>query len=325
MFHVPPAQHHIDSRVAAINLFRDVAKTADSVFFVNAPVGVAGLFLAARFLPSPPRRPHGTDPAGQIAGVVCLAGLTVSLIEAGSSGWTSPVVTTGLVVCGVAGTVFWVIEQRVSDPMLPIGLFSSPTFSSATAVGLLINLGFYGELFVMSLYLQQLRGFTALRAGVALAPELAMAVIGSTVSGRVMAHTGPRRPMLVGLVVGGAGLVGLVVAGAHNSYWVLVVPLMASGLGMSLVMPAATAAVMEAAPSERGGLASGTLNAARQVGGAIGVALLGTLVAHRASFVSGLRTGMAIAAGAFVHAAVLTVLFVERPIGPRRRDRRVPC
>jgi DHA2 family methylenomycin A resistance protein-like MFS transporter len=283
-----------------------------SVFFVNVPIGTAGLFLAAWFLPSPPRRPHGTDSAGQIAGVVCLTGLTVALIEAGSSGWTSPVVVTGLVVCAVAGSVFLVIEQRVSDPLLPIGLFSSPTFSSATAVGLLINFGFYGELFVISLYLQQLRGFTPLRAGVALTPELAMAVIGSTVSGRVMAHTGPRRPMLVGLVVGGAGLVGLVVAGAHNSYWVLVVPLMASGLGMSLVMPAATAAVMEAAPSERGGLASGTLNAARQVGGAIGVALLGTLVAHRATFVGGLRSGMVIAGGAFVLAAVLTVIFVDR-------------
>lgn len=285
-----------------------------SVFFVNVPIGVAGLFLAARFLPSPPRRPHGADPAGQITLAVSLAGLTVALIEAGPAGWVSPVVVTGLAVFAVAGAVFLVIERWVSDPLLPLGLFSSPTFSSATAVGLLINLGFYGELFVMSLYLQQLRGFTPLRAGVALTPELAMAVIGSTVSGRVMAHTGPRRPMLVGLAVGGAGLVGLVVAGAHNSYWVLVVPLMASGLGMSLVMPAATAAVMEAAPSERGGLASGTLNAARQVGGAIGIALLGTLVAHRANFVGGLRIAMPVAGGAFVFAAVLTVFFVDRTL-----------
>ena len=92
---------------------------------------------------------------------------------------------------------------------------------------------------------------------------------------------------------------------------------------MSLVMPAATAAVMEAAPSERGGLASGTLNAARQVGGAIGIALLGTLVAHRANFVGGLRVAMPVAGGAFILAAVLTMLFLDRPIGSRRRQRRV--
>ncbi|MHB1504353.1 MAG: MFS transporter [Acidimicrobiales bacterium] len=283
-----------------------------SVFFVNVPIGVAGLGLAARFLPSPPRRRHGTDIAGQLAGVACLAGLTVALIEAGASSWASPVVAAGLALFAVAAGAFVVIEHRVGSPMLAMGLFSSPTFSSATAVGLCINLGFYGELFVMSLYLQQLRGFTPLRAGVALTPELAMAVIGSAASGRITARTGPRLSMLVGLVVGGAGLAGLAVAGAHSSYWLLVAPFMAAGLGMSLVMPAATTAVMEAAPPERGGIASGTLNAARQVGGVIGVALLGTLVASRGTFVVGLRTGMVIAGGVFLLGAVLTVLFVER-------------
>jgi DHA2 family methylenomycin A resistance protein-like MFS transporter len=283
-----------------------------SVFFVNVPIGVAGLALAARFLPSPPRRPHGTDIAGQLAGVACLAGLTVALIEAGASASASPVVVTGLVVFVVAGAAFIAIEHRVASPMLAMGLFSSPTFSSATAVGLLINLGFYGELFVMSLYLQQLRGFTPLRAGVALTPELAMAVVGSAASGRITARSGPRLAMLVGLVVGGAGLAGLAVAGAHSSYWLLVVPFMAAGLGMSLVMPAATTAVMEAAPPERGGIASGTLNAARQVGGVIGVALLGTLVASRGTFIVGLRTAMVIAGGVFVLGAILTALFVDR-------------
>ena len=196
--------------------------------------------------------------------------------------------------------------------MLAKGLFSSPTFSSATAVGLLINLGFYGELFVMSLYLQQLRGMSPLRAGVALTPELAMAVIGSTASGRIMARSGPRRPMLVGLVMGGVGLAVLALSGARSSHFLLVTPFMAAGLGMSLVMPAATTTVMEAAPPERGGIASGTLNAARQVGGVIGVAFLGTLVAHKSTFVVGLRTAMVIAGGVFVLGAILTVAFVER-------------
>ncbi len=283
-----------------------------SVFFVNVPIGVVGLFLSARFLSSPPHQSRGNDPAGQIMGVVCLTGLIAALIKAGSSGWASPAVVIGLVVWAVAGASFIVIERRINDPLLPIGLFSSPTFSSATAVGLLINLGFYGELFVMSVFLQQLRGFTPLRAGVALTPELAMAVVGSVISGRVTARNGPRSPMLVGLVVGGAGMAGIALAGAHSSYWVLVAPLMGAGLGMSFVMPAATTAVMEAAPSERGGLASGTLNAARQVGGAIGVALLGTLVARGTELVGGFRIAMTVAAGAFVLAAVLTASFVDR-------------
>ena len=279
-----------------------------SVFYLNVPIGAAGLVLAARHLPSPERRPHGVDPAGQLAAMVCLAGLTAGLIEAGSLGWGCPVVVAGFASFVLGAAAFVAVEHRGARPMLPLSLFSSPTFSAATIVGLLINLGFYGELFVMSLYLQQLRGFSAFGAGVALVPEAAMAIAGSTISGRVMARRGPRLPMLVGLLVGAAGLASLVVAGAHSAYGLLVVPFMATGLGMSLVMPAATAAVMEAAPSERGGLASGTVNAARQVGGVLGVALLGTLVASRATFVAGLRAGMVIAAAAFLLGAVLTAV-----------------
>ncbi|MHB1615413.1 MAG: MFS transporter [Actinomycetes bacterium] len=282
-----------------------------SVFFLNVPVGAAGLVLAARHLPRPPRQRHGVDPVGQLAAVVMLGGLTTALIEAGSTGWTSPVVVAGFGVFVVAAAAFVVIEHQVRRPMLPLSLFSSPTFSSATAVGALINLGFYGQLFVMSLYLQQFRGFTPLLAGVALTPELAMAIIGSAASGRVMARTGPRLPMLAGLLVGGAGLASLVVAGAHSSYWLLVMPFMAAGFGMSFVMPAATAAVMESAAPERTGLASGTLNASRQLGGVIGVALLGTLVALPESFISGLRTDMVIAGAVFALGALLTARWTK--------------
>jgi len=283
-----------------------------SVFFVNVPIGAAGLILAARFLPSPVRRPHGVDPVGQAAGICALGGLTVALIEAGRVGWASPIVVAGLATFVAFSAAFVAIERWVSRPILPLPLFSSATFSGATAVGLAINLGFYGELFVMSLYLQQVLGFSPLLAGIALAPEAAMAVVGSMVSGRVMARTEPRVPMLNGLVLGGAGLLGLVAVGARSSYGLLVVPFVATGLGMSLVMPAATAAVMEAAPSERAGLASGTVNSARQVGGVVGVALLGTLVTHRGSVVAGLHLGMALAAAAFLGGAVLTWLAVGR-------------
>lgn len=123
-----------------------------SVFFVNVPIGAAGLILAARFLPSPVRRPHGVDPVGQAAYICALGGLTVALIDAGRVGWASPIVVAGLATFVAFSAAFVAIEHRVSRPMLPLSLFSSATFSGATAVGLAINLGFYGELFVMSLY-----------------------------------------------------------------------------------------------------------------------------------------------------------------------------
>lgn len=288
-----------------------------SVFFVNVPVALVGLALVTRVLPLTPRRSHGLDPGGQIAGAACLVGITLALVEAGSSGWTASIVVVGLIVFVTAGLAFVAIEQRVQRPMLPLSLFASPTFRTASVVGLFINFGFYGELFVMSLYLQQIRGFSPLLTGVALLPQMAMAVVGSTVSGWVMTRTGSRPPMVVGLCLGAVGLLSLSGTSVDSTYWVLVVPLLAIGLGMSLTMPAATAAIMEAAPLERGGIASGTLNAARQVGGVVGVALLGTFVAHRASFVTGFRVDMDIAAGVFVVGALLTIAGIDRsPMRP---------
>lgn len=287
-----------------------------SVFFINVPIGLAGLALVARVVPAPGRRPHSRDVAGQVTGVCCLGALTVALIEVGSTGWANPVVVAGFTLALLAGILFVTVERRAGSPMLPLKLFSSATFSAASVVGLCINLGFYGELFVMTLYLQKVRGYSALLAGVALLPQMAMAVVGSTLSGRIAARTGPRLPMLIGLTLGGAGLLALIVASAHGAYGLLVAPFMAAGLGMSLTMPAATTAVMEAAPPERAGLASGTINAARQVGGLLGVAILGTLVARRADFIPGLRLGMIIAGSVFLLGAALTALTVERPSRP---------
>jgi len=117
--------------------------------------------------------------------------------------------------------------------------------------------------------------------------------------------------MLFGLLCGAAGFAGLIAAGNATSYGVLVLPLIAAGFGMAFTIPAATAAIIEAAPAEHAGIASGVLNASRQAGGAIGIALLGTLIAGSA-FVSGLHAAMAVSAGSFVLAALVTAAAVER-------------
>lgn len=276
-----------------------------AVFAINLPFGVIGLAGVVRYLPAPHGNRRPADAPGQLFGIAALASLTGALIEAGTLGWTSPAVLAGFAVAAVSTTAFIWTERRVPSPMLPLSFLRDRTFSAASAVGLLINLGFYGQLFVATLYFQDVRGYSALATGLALLPEGAMASAGSLVSGRIMARTGPRAPMTTGLALGGAGLLGLVVSGPHTPYYILVTPLLAAGFGMSLTMPAATSAVMGAAPAERAGLASGVINTARQVGGAIGVALLGTLVAHRAGFTTGMRVSMVIAAASFWLGCVL--------------------
>jgi DHA2 family methylenomycin A resistance protein-like MFS transporter len=282
------------------------------VFFINLPVALAILVLAGRAIPASERGARAVDLPGQILSITALALLTAALVQAGRDGWGAPAILAGFALAAVAAAAFTAAERRSRAPMLPLGLLRATEFRSGTLVGLLINLGFYGQLFVMSLYFQDIRGYPALRTGLALLPEAALLVIGSMLSGRIMARTGPRVPMLAGLLAGAAGLGDIAAAATTAPYPMLAVAMGTAGFGMSMVMPAATAAVMEAAPPDRGGIASGVINAARQAGGVLGVALLGTLVPDRASFAAGLPLGVALSAGAFLLGAVLTATGVPR-------------
>jgi MFS transporter, DHA2 family, methylenomycin A resistance protein len=284
-----------------------------AVFVVNLPVGIAALLLSARHLPAAGEREGGgLDPPGQTFGILALTLLTLGLIEGGARGWGSPVALVPLIAFVPALVLFVGVERRARRPMLPLWLFRSRTFSGASFVGLAINLGFYGQLFALSLYFQQVRGYSALGTGLALLPEGVFVALSSALSGRLTGRVGPRRPMLFGLLLGAAGFGGLIAAGQGTSYVLLVPPLVAAGFGMAFTMPAATAAIIEAAPAEHAGIASGVLNAGRQAGGAIGIAVLGTLLAGGA-FVSGLHAAMAASAASFLIAAAVTAAAVERP------------
>ncbi|WP_314174253.1 MFS transporter [Streptomyces winkii] len=285
------------------------------VFFVNVPVALLAMVLTARHVPAPAPSPRRLDPAAQVLGAVALAALTYALIEGGRGGAGGPAAAAAAAFV-LACAAFVAVERRVTEPMLPLGLFRDRTFTGATFVGLLINLGFYGELFVLNLGFQHVLGLSALLTGIALLPQMGMATIGSALSGRFTARAGsPRTTMLAGLLTGSAGFFALAAAGAGTSaaYGLLVAPLIAVGFGMSFTMPAATTAVVEAAPGEHAGLASGVINAARQTGGVIGVALLGALMHDTgASPGGGLRVALSVAGCAFLLAAALTALTVPR-------------
>jgi len=165
-----------------------------------------------------------------------------------------------------------------------------------------MNLGFYGQLFVVNLLFQEVRGMSPLQAALALAPEAAFVAVGSIVAGRLGARCGPRVPLRAGLALATAGLAGLAVAGPAAAYGLLVAPLIATGLGMSLTMPNATALAIGAAPAGRAGTAGALLNAARQVGGAV----LGAVVAA-AGFGTGLRAALLAGAAAFAAGLVLSL------------------
>jgi len=160
-----------------------------AVFFLNLPFAVGALLAAPRLAPVTRPRPRGVDLGGQVLAVAGLGVLTAALVAAGRLGWAAPVVLAGFAVSAGAWAAFIAVEHRGADPMLPLPLFARRGFRTGTLVGFLINLGFYGQLFVMSLCFQDVRGYSALRTGLALLPEAALLTIASAASGRLMART----------------------------------------------------------------------------------------------------------------------------------------
>lgn len=283
-----------------------------AIFFINIPIGIAAYVLVVRTVPAPAPRPRaGLDLPGQLLAVCGVAGLAYGLIEGSVRGWASPGVLAAFAAAAAGGAAFVVVEHRRPDPMLPLGLFRDRRFTGSILVGAAINTGFYGELFLLSLYLQHVRGYSPLIAGLALLPQLGMASVASPLGGQHAARRGARRVMLTGLTVGALGLLALTSAGPHTPYGALVLPLMATGFGIAYTMPAATTAAIEAAPSRQAGIASGTLNASRQIGNTLGIAVFGAIAASTA-FMTGYHLSVMIGGIVFALAAVVTLYAIPQ-------------
>ncbi len=291
------------------------AWTWRSVFLVNLPVGVLGILLTLRHVPPvPPHHDGELDIKAQVLGIVALGALTFGLIQGGVWGWSSAPVILALLLAIASGVLFYRGERSAEHPMLPPALFRDPTFSAANAVGAILSFGFYGELFLMSLFFQQVQHRSPLATGLALLPQTAVISLMNFVSGQITARRGARLPMVVGLGIGGSGLVGLAFLDAHAPLLSAVGPMLAMGVGASLAMPAMTHAAIDHTPKERAGIGSAVLNASRQVGGVIGIALLGSLIGGRGHFMPGLHWGMLIAGALFLMGSGLSWRFVERGV-----------
>lgn len=283
-----------------------------AVFLINLPVGALASVLTLRHVAPAPRTPkQGLDLVAQVAGIAALGLGVFTLVEGSALGWGSPVIVGALLGAIAAALAFVAIERRAHAPMLPLGLFRRRSFTAASVVGLALNFGFYGQLFVISLSFQHQLGYSALQTGFALLPETGMAMIASTLSGRVVARIGARTPIVAGLLLGGAGLAGLAAASPATPYLALAGLLAAVGFGTAFTMPAMVAAGVDAVPATQAGVASGVLNASRQVGGVVGVALLGGLIGGAGDVAPGMRLAMAVAAVAFVGVACFVRLWAD--------------
>lgn len=275
-----------------------------AVFWVNLPIIAIACWLTLRAIPEVSgNRARKVDIPGQVLSVLALVAVTYALITGGEHGWT--LLQIGALLAGAVFIVAFVVtERRSADPMLPMALFGRARFSVAALVGFALNVSFFGQLFVLSLFFQQYLGYQPWLAGLALAPQACSAVVASPLGGHSAARFGAFPTMLTGLIIGTAGFSSLVLLSEDTPYPLVAVLTFAAGFGMAFAMPAATSAAVAAAPPEHTGIAGGIINAARQTGSVVGVAVLGAMITTD-RFLPGFHTAVATAATVFGVAAVL--------------------
>src|SRR5436189_2801582 len=257
------------------------------VFWINVPLIVATLLLTLHSVAESrdPDAVKGFDIPGVVLSALGLGGPVFALIEQPTYGWTDPLVLIPLLAGAACFAGFLVREATARAPMLPLSLFRVRNFAVANAATLLTYGGLIGSLFFLTLYLQQVGGYSPLAAGLASVPISLLLFVLSPRFGAFTARVGPRLPMSAGPIVGGFGLLLLLRVGVHPSYATEVLPaLVIFGLGLSATVAPLTTTVLNAVDEHNAGIASGVNNAVARVAGLIAIAVLGAVVsAHFAS------------------------------------------
>lgn len=260
-----------------------------SIFFVNLPLCALGIVLAWRIAETPRKPDRRLDMAGQVLAVVGLVGLIGAIIETPRLGFDHAVVLGGFGLAAACAIAFAIVQTRIAQPMLPLALLRLPNFSIALLSAIAISLAYYGLIFVMSLYLQQFAGYTPLQTGLAYVPLTLAFIAANLLGGRLLASRGFRVTILSGLLLCASGFAWLGRLGDGDSYLWILPAFLAVPAGMGLAMPATTTMILASVERSWSGTAAAVLNAVRQTGAALGVALCGLLLADAGRIDVGLR------------------------------------
>jgi EmrB/QacA subfamily drug resistance transporter len=255
-----------------------------AIFWINVPIGLLAVALTARFVPES-RAPHPRrlDPLGQLLTVALLASLTYAIIEAPRAGWSSARTLALFAFAALDATSLVLYELRRREPLIEPRFFRSFPFSSASAIAVLAFDSLGGLFFVNTLYLQEIRGLSALKAGLYILPIAAMTLIFAPLSGRLVGHRGPRVSLLLG--GGGVALGGLLLTAMTSTtpLAALLPAYFAFGIGFGMVNPPITNTAVLGMPEAQAGVAAAVASTSRQVGQTLGVAIAGAIAAAGAA------------------------------------------
>jgi EmrB/QacA subfamily drug resistance transporter len=295
------------------------------IFFINIPVGIAGIIVSRLAIDETrdESEEQRLDLPGLLSSGIGLFGLTYGLIEGNNYGWGSTRILGSFAVAAVALAIFVVLEMRQRIPMLDLTLFKNSTFTGANLTMLLVALAMFGVFFFNSLYLGQILHYSPIQTGATFLPLTILIVFVAPLAGRFSDKIGSRWLMGAGLVLLSGSLVSFSMLDANSSFWDIVPGLILGGFGMSLAMTPTTAAAMGSVPVDKAGVGSAVLNSMRQVGGSLGIALMGAIVAASVSvpptspaysdqFVEGYHNALHVAAAIALVGAVVAVATVRK-------------
>ena len=289
------------------------------IFFVNIPVGILGIVASFVLIRESKDETHvRLDLPGLFTSALGLFALTYGLIEANTYGWSSGRIVGSFVVAAVSLTAFLVLERRQRSPMLDLSLFRSGTYTGANLVILFVALAMFGVFFFVSLYMQNILGYSAVQAGAAFLPMTILIILIAPLAGKASDRIGSRWLMTAGMTLLAAQLVYFSQLAADSTFWNLLPGMLIGGVGMSLTMTPSAAAATRAVPVEKAGVGSAVLNAFRQVGGSIGIALMGAIMASQAgnrrtvaAFMDGFEVSLLVAAAIALAGAVIAAALVR--------------
>jgi EmrB/QacA subfamily drug resistance transporter len=251
------------------------------IFFINIPIGLAGLAATPLLVSESRDTSHEQRPdiPGLVTSGVGLFALTYGFIESNNYGWTSGRIITAFVVAAVALVAFVVLERRQRLPMLDLSLFRNRTFAGANAAMLLVGLAMFGLFLFVSLYMQQVLKFSPVEAGATFLPMTLLIIAIAPQAGRLSDRVGSRWLVGGGMTLLAASLLWYSHLGANATFWTLLPGLLLGGVGMGSTMTPVTAAAMSSVPVDKAGVGSAVLNSMRQVGGSLGIGVMGAIVA----------------------------------------------
>jgi EmrB/QacA subfamily drug resistance transporter len=282
------------------------------IFFINVPIGLVGLVLAPTLIEESrdTSAEQRLDAPGLATSALGLFALTYAFIEANNYGWSSARIIGAFAVAIASLVAFVLLERNQRAPMLDLSLFRNRTFGGANAAMLFVGLAMFGTFFYVSLYMQNVLHYSPVQAGASFLPMTVLVILIAPRAGALTDRVGSRW-----LVGGGMTLLAVMLfyytrLGAHESFWALLPGLLLGGFGMT--MTPVTAAAMSAVAVDKAGVGSAVLNSARQVGGSLGIAVMGAIVAGSSDYLTGFHDALRVGSGLCLAGAVVAVLAIRK-------------